>query len=1304
MPEIKNTFLKSKMNKDLDARLIPNGEYRDGQNISVSSSEGSSVGALENIRGNKLLTSFGLTDFNLEVIGQHVDTENNRIFFFITNFTDTSIDQLSNLSLDTASATENQYVFQRNSGANYICYCQIPSSSSTTDINSSSIVFDVLVSGSFLNFSKTHPISGVNIVEDLLFFTDNRNQPRKINVKTAIANPETYYTSEDHISVAKYAPYSSISFLKNTKGVIESTLKNESEEWLPAFFGAPGQILNQATDTLIFDEQSSGATTYTDIVRHLGGGAPSSPIRVTSSSDPDAGHAYVQNIDSNATPAKVFLKSNESGTPVPIIDIPSTLGWDSGHFLFQIKNPDYNINFKGDKELLREKFVRFSYRFKYDDDEYSLLAPFSQHAFVPKQYGYFIQGDDDKTKESSVVSFMENQITTAGLVIDLPYKINELRSRLKVKEIQIVYKASDEQNVKVVSDVGVNSPSIIGLPSTLTLQDPGNGFSPAPGTAVNYSTTGGAGSGLTVDIAIDGSGRLTSATINNTGEGYTIGDIITIPAQTGGTDAKCVVESLSSTFIYNYTSQKPTKVLPEKEVVRVSDIVPLRAKTQESVGNRIVYGNFLQNNETPSSLEYSLGVVDKGTVSTNNKKEFLNHNLKQNRSYQVGIVLQDRYGRSSNVIINDEVFNNNSLTSTLFNPYTSGGSNPLEWPGKSLSILFSQEIPKEKTQTYNGVWSEKNPTGWYTYKVVVKQLEQDYYNVYVPGITSGNIIYTKNDTPLTFQETGKVSSIALFNDNINKIPRDLKEVGPSDSVYASSTVLYNVVKQTHASTPNAPSINEQNNNISEIEITSISPFRELGDWTDKKNIDLHYLNSINSSHTQYLEDTFIYPGGAVEEGSIDPYYLNVNKNPLIATLSTSKRLGFSKADQENTSWKFAKDLCVFETKPFKSSIEIYYETSTSGLISDLNNSIVTSPGDYATKAPAGISNAVATGWLENQQVNDNITNTFQIINSNGTFVQDPTTSITINNVTNASGATVSSYPFYLKQIQAPSTPSTPATYALALSSRTPYISNSNNLNNYNITFDLSVDGYPTVQASTNIELTNVKPVIYGNDTNLGGFRGRVETSTTQSGTSLAMLANVDAFVNVPSGATSTIIVDSQDPYVRLARATFRSNDNLIYAGNIVATLSFSSNGYDNITSFDLSNDQRTPSNINASINRCLGMQYKILSAKRYDILFNKLSSSDTGLYKRFSDGQPTSPIDGIDKTSDFEISPDGNSAVIRYIGGIPSNSSLPKRSPIVIDGYRGAWLYYIEVNVDDASRAPGFKTSNTYGLIFIITK
>mgnify|MGYP003155108359 CR=1 FL=1 len=54
MPEIKNTFLEGKMNKDLDARLLKNGEYFDAQNIHITKSEGSDVGTVQNILGNKL--------------------------------------------------------------------------------------------------------------------------------------------------------------------------------------------------------------------------------------------------------------------------------------------------------------------------------------------------------------------------------------------------------------------------------------------------------------------------------------------------------------------------------------------------------------------------------------------------------------------------------------------------------------------------------------------------------------------------------------------------------------------------------------------------------------------------------------------------------------------------------------------------------------------------------------------------------------------------------------------------------------------------------------------------------------------------------------------------------------------------------------------------------------------------------------------------------------------------------------------------------------------------------------------------
>ena len=64
----------------------------------------------------------------------------------------------------------------------------------------------------------------------------------------------------------------------------------------------------------------------------------------------------------------------------------------------------------------------------------------------------------------------------------------------------------------------------------------------------------------------------------------------------------------------------------------------------------------------------------------------------------------------------------------------------MRWPGNCLNVSFSQKIPTEPNATYMGVYIElSNPLGWYSYKVVVKQQDQDYYNIYVPGGVSGNM-------------------------------------------------------------------------------------------------------------------------------------------------------------------------------------------------------------------------------------------------------------------------------------------------------------------------------------------------------------------------------------------------------------------------------------------------------------------------------------------------------------------------------------------------------------------------------------
>ena len=56
MPELKNTFTGGKMEKDLDERIVPSGQYREALNISVATSEDSDVGAVQNILGNIKLT------------------------------------------------------------------------------------------------------------------------------------------------------------------------------------------------------------------------------------------------------------------------------------------------------------------------------------------------------------------------------------------------------------------------------------------------------------------------------------------------------------------------------------------------------------------------------------------------------------------------------------------------------------------------------------------------------------------------------------------------------------------------------------------------------------------------------------------------------------------------------------------------------------------------------------------------------------------------------------------------------------------------------------------------------------------------------------------------------------------------------------------------------------------------------------------------------------------------------------------------------------------------------------------------
>ena len=115
MAEAKNNFLKSRMNKDLDDRLVPEGEYRHAQNVSVAKSEGNDVGGLENILGNNIISNFPIPAgfYNIEIIGHLMDVKNDRIIVFMTNYIDTSGDNLSNFSTSQGDGGFTYYVYYK---------------------------------------------------------------------------------------------------------------------------------------------------------------------------------------------------------------------------------------------------------------------------------------------------------------------------------------------------------------------------------------------------------------------------------------------------------------------------------------------------------------------------------------------------------------------------------------------------------------------------------------------------------------------------------------------------------------------------------------------------------------------------------------------------------------------------------------------------------------------------------------------------------------------------------------------------------------------------------------------------------------------------------------------------------------------------------------------------------------------------------------------------------------------------------------------------------------------------------------
>ena len=87
MPEIKSTFSQGKMNKDLDERIIPNGQYRHAMNIKVSTTDDSDIGVVQNVLGNYAIVNNPIPNTGYYCIASIADEKTNKMYWFVTSDT-----------------------------------------------------------------------------------------------------------------------------------------------------------------------------------------------------------------------------------------------------------------------------------------------------------------------------------------------------------------------------------------------------------------------------------------------------------------------------------------------------------------------------------------------------------------------------------------------------------------------------------------------------------------------------------------------------------------------------------------------------------------------------------------------------------------------------------------------------------------------------------------------------------------------------------------------------------------------------------------------------------------------------------------------------------------------------------------------------------------------------------------------------------------------------------------------------------------------------------------------------------------
>ena len=557
MPEIKNVFRQGVMNKDDDERIIPNGQYRDAMNIEVSTSEDSDVGTVQNILGNTLQKSLGGVEQDFTCVGAIADEKNDTLYWFVT------------------SPVKDMILEYHHDGT-------------TTPVL-------VDVNKDVLQFDRRNIITGINIIDDLLFWTDNVNEPKKINITSC--KEGTFNENTQTSLVVKGVNKGDIR-LENVTVIKKRPTKAPDVQFVETSFEEisllPGlNFYDIGLGTTITNYEINGTINDPAIAAFSSGDF----LLLSDASTPGL---LPQNYDIKILITGLSLIT----TTDPVTGSVVTTGYSYDFEIIEIlktyvdEEIDFNaVRFVDVDEIFEKDFVRFATRYKYVDGEFSAFSPFTQPVFVSGRFGFHPTKDPyNLGMENKLLNVMLENLIETGTPED-------------VVQLDILFKKDGSTTVYSIDSL---KPTDFRWNDSAYIQP---------------------GSGAEAVIGVNSFGTSVSSTL--------------LPSDVNAPRGR-----------YEITVENVYAALPENQLLRSYDNVPRKALAQEITGNRLVYANYLQNydnldfNGNIATPEISITKEERsfdfgGGVSN------LDHvglkSIKSLRTYYLGIVYGDEYGRETPV-------------------------------------------------------------------------------------------------------------------------------------------------------------------------------------------------------------------------------------------------------------------------------------------------------------------------------------------------------------------------------------------------------------------------------------------------------------------------------------------------------------------------------------------------------------------------------------------------------------------------------------------------------------------------------